>query len=401
MDKITLGIIGEFQNGKSTFVNCLLGTDIAKVGGFGKSVTFISTIYTYGSDNIALCYHNDDIIATYDIKSYKNSVIPKGTTKIVVKVKSKILKEYNIVDTPGFNANDDDDIMASNSLNNIDVALFLIINKGISKSELEIAKLLRRLCVPFLLIMNCMDVNQDMWNPNSEYNIDVERSIIGDLQLHHCKPVSILGERIVAVNILWYWHSIISHAMTDLEKKQRKRIYGFFEYVEERNVSINELRRLSGFENVRLALLSASFRSQIVLLSRLSRVMREHDRIMSINYRTYVAQYDNLLCKYHNTYRNKIVDTEEAVYEIENEIIVENKKVEEITNRTCLDFSYETKIGRFLSGLAHFIIDDLKKSSINSRLCNLIMRKELLQKEIEVDKDILRYINKLISIIND
>ena len=77
---------------------------------------------------------------------------------------------------------------------------------------------------------------------------------------------------------------------------------------------------------------------------------------------------------------------------------MDNKKVEEITNRKCLDFSYETKIGRFLSGLAHFIIDDLKKSSINSRLCNLITRKELLQKEIEVDKDILRYINKFTTV---
>ena len=111
MDKITLGIIGEFQNGKSTFVNCLLGTDIAKVGGFGKSVTSISTIYTYGSDNMAFCYHNDDIIAKYDIRPFKDSVIPKDTNKIVVKVKTKILKVYNIIDTPGFNAKDNWDVM--------------------------------------------------------------------------------------------------------------------------------------------------------------------------------------------------------------------------------------------------------------------------------------------------
>ena len=246
-----------------------------------------------------------------------------------------------------------------------------------------------------------MDVNQDMWNPNSEYNMDVARSIIGDLQLYHCKPMSILGESIVAINILWYWHSIISQKLSDLEKKQRKRIDSFFEYVEEEDISINELRKLSGFDNVRMALLSASFRGQLILLSRLSKVMREYVRITQIEFTTLDTRYGNLFCKYQNTYRKNIIDTENAVYEIENEIIVENKKVEEITNRKCLDFSYETKIGRFLSGLAHFIIDDLKKSSINSRLCNLIMRKELLQKEIEVDKDILRYINKLISIIND
>ena len=95
-------------------------------------------------------------------------------------------------------------------------------------------------------------------------------------------------------NILWYSHSIISHAMTDLEKKQRKRIYGFFEYVEERNVSINELRRLSGFENVRLALLSASFRSQLILLSRLSKVMREYVRITQTEFTTLDTRYGNL-----------------------------------------------------------------------------------------------------------
>lgn len=401
MDKITLGIIGEFQNGKSTFVNCLLGTDIAKVGGFGKSVTSISTTYTYGSDNMAFCYHNDDIIATYDIRSFKDSVIPKDTNKIVVKVKSQILKAYNIIDTPGFNANDNDDMMAMNSMLYIDVALFLTINKGISKSEIAIARYLKKLCIPYFLIMNCMDVNQDMWNPNSEYNKSVARSIVADLQINHCKPVSIFGGSIVTINILWYWHSIISHELSDLEKKQRRRIDSFFEFVEERNISKNELRKLSGFENVRMALFSASFRSQIVLLSKLSKVMKEHIRIMRINYKILDARYNNLLCKYHDAYRKKIMDTEKSVCEIDNEIIVENKKVEEITNRKCFDFSSGVTIGRLVSGFAHFIIDDINKSSINSRLCNLIMREELLHKEIEIDKDLLRYINKLSSIKND
>ena len=95
------------------------------------------------------------------------------------------------------------------------------------------------------------------------------------------------------------------------------------------------------------------------------------------------------------------MDTEKSVCEIDNEIIVENKKVEEITNRKCFDFSSGVTIGRLVSGFAHFIIDDINKSSINSRLCNLIMREELLHKEIEIYKDLLRYINKLSSIKND
>ena len=49
VNKINVGILGEFQNGKSTFVNCLLDDMVAKTGGYGLSVTSTSTMYEYGS----------------------------------------------------------------------------------------------------------------------------------------------------------------------------------------------------------------------------------------------------------------------------------------------------------------------------------------------------------------
>jgi len=47
--KFTVGVFGEFQYGKSTFINCLLNRNIAKTGGAGVRVTSYNTLYTYSS----------------------------------------------------------------------------------------------------------------------------------------------------------------------------------------------------------------------------------------------------------------------------------------------------------------------------------------------------------------
>ena len=49
-----VGIIGCFQNGKSTLINCLLGAKIAPTGGDGWSVTSANTIYCYSQQNTVL-----------------------------------------------------------------------------------------------------------------------------------------------------------------------------------------------------------------------------------------------------------------------------------------------------------------------------------------------------------
>lgn len=238
MDKLTIGILGAFQNGKSTLVNCLLGEKVAKTGGYGKSVTSINTKYIYGESSTAIVYSYDKIIGQYPLDSFVNEEALDSfwkrfddvpVTDITITMSAKILKLINILDTPGFNANEHDTSMALASLDNMDSAILLVKNKGLSETEKIICQELSNKGKPFFLIMNCMDECDDMWNPNAEQNLKVANNILADFKMQNISPYSFGGEQIWITNLLWYWHSIYKGCYSAIEQKQAKRIICFFD----------------------------------------------------------------------------------------------------------------------------------------------------------------------------
>ena len=116
-DKINIGVVGEFQNGKSTFVNCLLDDLVARTGGYGLSVTSTNTVYEYGNVQNVSYLSNSEILGNCRLVDFLNGDFgPLGVEKVVVSLWKPVLNKINIIDTPGFNANEVDTAMTTSFL---------------------------------------------------------------------------------------------------------------------------------------------------------------------------------------------------------------------------------------------------------------------------------------------
>lgn len=264
--KINIGILGEFQNGKSTLVNCLLGRNVALTGGLGHNVTSVNTKYVYGDVSTAKFFQaNGEAIKEFLIDSSYQYICPKGTTSKILSLRSNVLKQFNLIDTPGFNANDCDEQVAKDSLKDIDVAILLVTNKSLSSLEKDIARLLSSKSIPFFIIMNCMDSGLGLWNPDSEQNIIIEANILADLDSYNLSPISFGGHRLWRCNLLWYWHSTFCKRLNEIEKLQYERINSY--YLFRGKPSENTLKTMSLFERIAEAFNNSSYISSLRLLS--------------------------------------------------------------------------------------------------------------------------------------
>lgn len=107
LPKIT--IAGEFQNGKSTLVNCLLGAKYAPTG-HGCRTTSCCTYFFYGETNTA----PRQIYGATPSENY-----------LEVTCNRPILKDAILIDTPGFDANNDDDEAAKDAIRKSDIIIFV------------------------------------------------------------------------------------------------------------------------------------------------------------------------------------------------------------------------------------------------------------------------------------
>ena len=206
LNKINIGILGGFQSGKSTFVNCLLDDMVARTGGSGLSVTSINTIYYYGEIRKVFYILDNNRIGQSMLNYFLHcETFPKKTKQINVSLWKPILSKINIIDTPGFNANEDDTSMATNSLLNIDIAVLIIENKGISKTELNILSLLKNYHIPFYVIMNCRNHMGDSWRPKSTFNDNIAKKNIKKIHEQGLRPIPINNTEIWQTNLAWFW----------------------------------------------------------------------------------------------------------------------------------------------------------------------------------------------------
>lgn len=228
MDKTNIGILGAFQNGKSTFVNCLLDDLVARTGCYGKSVTSINTKYKYGDIQNVEYFSYSKLLSNPSLHNFISAKsLNKEIDRIEVSLWKPILNEINLIDTPGFNANEKDTKMAISSLKDLDIAILIINNKGLSTTELEIMDYLNTFHIPFFVIMNCLNRSGDSWNPNSKFNIRIKNEVLATIRSKGIVPEAINGEQIWLANFLWFWYSSEQY-INDEEEMQK-------EYLEDLN----------------------------------------------------------------------------------------------------------------------------------------------------------------------
>ncbi len=106
---LNLAVVGEFNTGKSTFINALIGEPVAPMG--IEPVTAAINIFRYGAEKKARVIYEDGV-EEIDINSLANYIDERRLQKnndaaikfVEIFYPAEILKSVNIIDTPGLNA---------------------------------------------------------------------------------------------------------------------------------------------------------------------------------------------------------------------------------------------------------------------------------------------------------
>ena len=355
-NKPTIGLIGAFQNGKSTLVNCLFGRQLAKVGGLGVSVTCVNTRYTYHSKNEVDFVHNGKVFKTVLLDDYLTDSVdtPTNATEIIIRYQDSLLERFDIIDTPGFNANESDSTMAENAFTGIDIAILVLRNKSISQYEFNILRLLSQYSIPFFILVNTYDEGDDLWNPKSIKNSDIVKCIWNDLTNVGLKPLIFeKRHKIITVNLIWYWLSINSDTGNKAIRLSQKKLRFFWEEYFDQDVSARSLFFKSNFNELFCKLTSRKFLRCALTC--------KNKRLLSINLENVLRDFNQNCMVAQNRVHDYLQYQNEREFESErkqcaNNIESINKRIAEIQN------SYNnrtTNSGSMLASIWRYVTSDL------------------------------------------
>lgn len=220
IEKIRVGVVGEYQSGKSLLINCLLKQPIATIGE-GDSTTHTIVSYFYAEEvkkeEVVLFDCKGEVVETLKIERFKTCGLPDtdfAIKRIDVYLNNQLLKDFVLVDMPGMGYSDEEDRIAEDAMKEIDYAILVESNtKAIGDRSLIYVETLERQRIPYYFILNCIERGRNIqgkkWHPTSPYNVDLARR--NKLQLMDCYRPMIFPfeeEDLLVVNLMWYWYSI-------------------------------------------------------------------------------------------------------------------------------------------------------------------------------------------------
>lgn len=154
---LTISIVGNFGGGKSSLVNALLGRNEAKMGR-GLSTTHENVIYS-------------------------------------------LSPAVFIIDTPGFDANGEDDGTAASAIDKSNVVIYVHESKSLGETCADVFKRVRERGKQMIFLLNCR--NFEKWSP--EENGDIVETIEAEMENKGLKSLMIPldGHFVIPLNILW------------------------------------------------------------------------------------------------------------------------------------------------------------------------------------------------------
>jgi small GTP-binding protein len=273
-----LVIVGEFNSGKSAFVNALLGADITEEG------------VTPTTDRITVLRHAEEPVQ----KSRKDGVLEKGYP-------NEFLREISIVDTPGTNAIiRHHENLSRGFVPRSDLVLFVTsAERPLTESERGYLELIRDWGKKILLVINKADLLAD-----EEKREEVRSFVDGGIRsaLGLTPPIffvsSLLARKAKAATNAMEREALmqasgfadLENYVTDLldeEGRVRLKMESPLGVVEELN------RRYRGAVNERLALLDEDFRTAENVEAQLELYREDMDR----DFEARMAEIENIVLK--------------------------------------------------------------------------------------------------------
>lgn len=212
--KPLLAVVGTYQQGKSTLVNCLLDGTYAPTGK-GLATTKTLTYFHFGeAEEVRLKRGNGKIEfleRREDIFNYAKmkALDLAESDRIEITCWKPLLEEIDILDTPGFNADERDDRIALMGVKEADLLVVVVANKDLNQPELRLLDEIVRRRKRYAVLVNCLEKTDLAANPEDDQITDICASVAAQLVSKGHQPIAIGGQQAVwPVNLLWAWHAL-------------------------------------------------------------------------------------------------------------------------------------------------------------------------------------------------
>lgn len=277
-NKVKVAVCGDFQGGKSTLINCLLDDKYCPTGkgGGGLRTTPCSTIFLYDEVEVAERYCGEELCNIFDRREdvFEPEKFSPGVNDWVkITCWKPLLENINLVDTPGFDANHEDDIKAEEAINESDYVVFLH-STGSTLNQKSIEKLKKIIDSgkKFFFIYNCFRKGGILsWDPKNQNNKNKYNELLSQLDnlglSEYIIPIN--GEKIFPCNPIFAWYAM-GHLQRDLDSRDSQVVNDAKDYVDQiqefwnkkfggnKPISKKDLLELSGVVEIRKAVAQTS-----------------------------------------------------------------------------------------------------------------------------------------------
>ena len=247
-----LVLTGEYQNGKSTFLNCLLGGRYA-VEGDGLVTTKYNARYRFGNCTMVRgtsaqevkpqtswqFFSTADTLGEYE----KNSTLE-------ISVHSPILEHMDLLDSPGCGANESDDSVAEKALQMADFVIF-VVRKTLNQKEISFINKLTEAGKHYSVFLNCMSDVSPASEKASALCQEIHSKLRNENLLKNYVELS-ASLPVFPVNLLWA-QCALGYLEAEEQKKKLRKIKVYLDCDEE-NISPIVLLNASNFLQVRTLL---------------------------------------------------------------------------------------------------------------------------------------------------
>lgn len=274
MKPIRFGLIGEFQSGKSLFINCLLQRSVATVGE-GNATTHTVVNYQYGEQECVKFQTTERECSSIPINEFNCLDTASNILVVDVFLRNDFLKYFTLTDMPGFGANEADNEMSRKVLPKIDFAILIASSEKSFGSDTDSFRSLRALKdyrISYFFVLNC--TKTERWRCDDEGNLAIANQDMSMLSFYPPERYPLKENGLNIVNLMWYWYSICNSNDELINRKDNQRAlaeYGIEPSIKEQLGKVsnfNLIKKLFNMEDRDFLELKRSIREEIESLKR-------------------------------------------------------------------------------------------------------------------------------------